>query len=135
MRSSIFVPTVAIVLALGAIVGCSDDETASDRMCDAGAQLREDFRSVLNDVADGDLDEAREGLDEMQSDYENLEEALSDLETEQREALAPEVDQLESDVADLGEAASLDEVGSGIDAVLGSAETIIEDVAESLNCD
>lgn len=135
MRSSTFMPTLAILLALGAIMGCSDDETASDRVCDAGAQLRDDFRSVINDVADGDLDEARDGLDEMQSDYEDLEAALGDLETEQREALAPEVDQLESDVVDLGDAESLDGVGSGIDAVLDSAETIVDDVAESLNCD
>lgn len=124
---------LAVVLLLAA-AGCGDDESASDRVCDARSELRDDLQAVVDDVSEGNLGEAQDGLDDVQSAYDDLASAVSDLEGEQREALEPEVDQLESDVAELEDADSLDELGAGVESVLDSAETIVQDIGEALDC-
>jgi uncharacterized phage infection (PIP) family protein YhgE len=124
---------LAVVLLLAA-AGCADDESASDRVCDARSELRDDLQAVVDDVSEGNLGDAQDGLDDVQSAYDDLASAVGDLEGEQREALEPEVDQLESEVAELGDADSLDELGAGVESVLDSAESIVQDVGEALDC-
>jgi polyhydroxyalkanoate synthesis regulator phasin len=124
---------LAAVLLLAA-AGCGDDESASDRVCDARSVLRDDVQAVVDDVADGNLGDARDGLDEVQSASDDLASAVSDLGEEQRAALEPEVDQLESQVAELNNAESLEELGTGVDSVVANAESIVQDVGETLDC-
>jgi hypothetical protein len=124
---------LAAVLLLAA-AGCGDDASASDRVCDARSELRDDVQAVVDDVAEGNLGDARDGLDEVQSASDDLASAVSDLGEEQRAALEPEVDQLESHVAELNNAESLEELGTGVDSVVANAESIVQDVGETLDC-
>jgi hypothetical protein len=59
---------------------------------------------------------------------------VSDLGEEQRAALEPDVDQLESQVAELDNADSLEELGAGVDSVVANAESIVQVVGETLDC-
>jgi hypothetical protein len=54
---------LAAVLLLAA-AGCGDDASASDRVCDARSELRDNVQAVGDDVAEGNLGDARDGLDE-----------------------------------------------------------------------
>jgi hypothetical protein len=126
------------VLLILATAACGDDEgdaeSASDQVCDARSELSDDLQGVVDDVADGNLGEARDQLDDVQSSLDDLSGALDDLEQEQREELEPHVDHLQSELAELDDAESLDELSSTVDSALASVESILGDVGESLDC-
>jgi hypothetical protein len=131
-------PAVAsLIAALALLAGaCSDDDSgsASAQVCDARAAVDDSLGNVADDVAAGNLGDARDDLDEAEKDLDNLRAAVNDLAEGEREDLAPEVDQLESDIADLTDADSLDALGTQVDSVMSQAGSIIDQIASSLDC-
>ena len=90
----------AALLALGA-VGCSSDgESAQERYCDAGADLRADVGGLA------DLDLVSGGTDALEAQLEAIDEDLTALADAASEAAADEVDALEAAVSDLETAVS-----------------------------
>ena len=121
--------------ALGASTACTGDESAEQRVCDAGSDLRDDLGDVVTDVEEGDLGEASDGASDAGESFDELVAALDDLGEEQREALEPEIDALGSDVTALREAEDLEELGAGLDDFLTQAEVVYDGVADTVNCD
>jgi predicted nucleic acid-binding Zn-ribbon protein len=132
-RSWWFVVPVVAVLALAS--GCGDDESAEDQVCDARSELRDDLDNAAADVSDANFGEASDDLSEARDAYDELADAVGELAQEQREALAPQVDALESDIAALQDAESLDDLSAGLDTVVSQAESIFDEITDTLNCD
>jgi hypothetical protein len=127
--------SVAVAL-LGIASGCGDDEpSAEEQVCDAQSELRGALDDVVADLQAANLGDANEDLAEAGDALDELVAEVEDLAQEEREALAPEVESLESDIAALQDAQDLDELGAGLDAVLSQAQVIFDDVIETASCD
>jgi hypothetical protein len=126
---------VVAVVALALAAGCDDDPSAEERVCDARTDLREALDDVSEDVQSANLGDAQEALGEAGEAYDELTAALGDLAQEEREALAPEIDALQSDIQSLRNVENLDQLGTGLDAVLSQAQVIYDDITETLSCD
>ena len=125
---------VATLVAIGA-VGCSDDPTAEERVCDARTELREAADDVVTDVQAANFGEASDGTAAVSEAYNELVVALDDLGQEQREALAPLVEGLAADIEALPDAQGLDELGSSLDAILSEVQQIYDETTEALQCE
>ena len=132
-RTTVAVALAAVTFAAG-LGACSDDESASDQVCEDRADLGEQMDDVADELAAGNLGEAREEMGDVEDDLGDLQSSLEDLSAEQRQELAPEVDELESQVADLGEAESLDDLSAGADEAVTSVESILGQISDSLSC-
>ena len=132
-RSWWFVVPVVAVLALAS--GCGDDPSAEDQVCDAGSDLRGALDDAVADVREANFGEASDDLSEAGDAYDELADAVSELAQDERETLAPQVDALESDIAALQDAESLDDVSAGLDTVVSQAQTIFDEITDTLNCD
>ena len=128
-----FVVPVVAVLALAS--GCGDDPSAADQVCDARSELRDSLDNVAADVSDANFGEASDDLSEAGDAYDELTAAVGELAQEEREALEPQVDALQSDIAALGDAESLDDVSAGLDTVASQAESIFDEITDTLDCD
>jgi len=127
------VVAVAAMVALAS--GCGDDESAEEQACDARLELRDDLDSAAADVSDGNFGDASDDVSEARDAFDELADAVDELAQEQREALAPQVDALESDISALPDAGSLDDLSSGLDAVVSQAQGIFDEITDTLNCD
>jgi hypothetical protein len=131
MPLRLVVPLAGVALSL---VACGE-ESASDRACDAGEDLRDAVTDVQEDAAAANFGDARNGLDEVSTSFNQLRDAVTDLADEQDEALQPAIDELAADVSALSAATSLEDLGSRIDAVLTEAQGIYDEVASTLQCE
>lgn len=104
-------------------------------MCDARSELRDSLDAVADDVRAANFGDASDEISNVRDAYDELAAAVNDLGQQQREALAPQVDALESDLASLQEAQSLDDVSASLDAVMSQAESIYEEITDTLSCD
>ena len=84
-------PAVALTLAF-TLAACGDDESATDRACDARSDLRSAIEAVGEDLAAANLGDARDSLTEVGDALGELSDALSDVADEQAEELRPEAD-------------------------------------------
>ena len=103
-------------------------------MCDARTELRDSLDAVADDVRAANFGEASDDLSAVGDAYDELAAAVGDLAQEERDALAPQVDALESDIAALTDVQSLDELSAGLDAVVSQADGIYDDITDTLNC-
>jgi hypothetical protein len=131
-RSKVVAPLVAVGLL--AVAGACSEETASDQVCDARSDLGEGVEETVDDLASGNLGDARDSLDDVQEDYDELADAMDDLVDEQSEELAPQVEDLEQEIEDLGDAESAEELGSQVDEALSRVESIIGQIGDELDC-
>jgi hypothetical protein len=131
-RSTVLAPLVAVGLL--AVAGACSEETASDQVCDARSDLGEGVEETADDLAAGNLGDARDSLDDVQEDYDELADAMDDLVGEQGEELAPQFEDLEQEIEDLGNAESADELGSQVDEALSRAESILGQIGDELDC-
>ena len=127
---------VAAVAVVGTAAGCGDDEpSAEDQVCDARSELRDALDQVATDVTSANFGDASDDITQVREAFDGLAAAVDDLAQEERDALSPQVDALQSDITALTDAQSLDEVQTGLDTVVTEAETIYDDIANTLNCD
>ena len=132
-RRSFMVGALSLT-ALIAVAACSDEESASEQVCDARSSLRDSVETVTSDLREGNLGEAQDAVPEVREAYDELVSALGDLSEEQRSALQPEVDSLRSAVEALPQTDSLEDLGSGIEAVVADVQGIYDSITQSLDC-
>ena len=116
MAPRLVVPLVVVSL----LVAACGEESASDRACDASEDLRDAVEDVQEDVAAANFGDARNGLDEVTTSFNQLRDAVTDLADEQDAALQPAIDELSAEVSSLTEATSLEDLGSRIEAVVAT---------------
>jgi uncharacterized phage infection (PIP) family protein YhgE len=133
-----------IVMCLTAVAAAcdGDDDSAAtttaasasaQAVCTARQELRDSVEAVFEDVADLDIDAARDGLADVRAAVDDVAEARGDLTAEQRERIDPLVEEVRSGLESLGSADSIEEFGAGLDEA-GSA---IDEIDEELGaiCD
>jgi gas vesicle protein len=128
----------AVAVAMVAVAsGCGDDDEASaeDEVCDAWSDVRGALDDVVTDVQDANFGEASDDLSTAGDALDDLVTAVEELGQDQREALAPEVDTLQSDVAALQDAQDLEELSTGVDTVTSQAQVVIDDITDTMSCD
>ena len=104
-------------------------------MCDAGSELRDALDQVATDIQAGNFGDASDDLSQVSEAYDGLASEVGELAQEERDALAPQVDALESDITALPDAQSLDDLQAGLESVVSQAGTIFDDITDTLNCD
>jgi hypothetical protein len=117
------------------VVGCGDDPSAEERVCDARTELREAVDDVVADIEAGNFGDARDGTAAISEAYDELASAVDELGQEQREVLAPDVESLRADIEALPEAQGLDQLGSSIEAVLTGVQQIYDEATDALRCE
>jgi hypothetical protein len=108
----------AAMLVVIGVVGCGDDPSAEERVCDARTELREAVDDVVANIEAGNFGDANDGTAAISEAYDELASAVDELGQEQREVLAPDVENLRADIEALPEAHGLDQLGSSIEAIL-----------------
>ena len=134
MRRSHLAPLAVVAVLTLAGAACTDDDSASSQVCDARSDLRDAMQSVADEVGDGNLNEARDELDDVRQDYDELQTAVGDLADDEREELAPQVDDLESQISDLRDAGSVDELSDQVGDVVDSVDSIVGEIGDDLDC-
>ena len=129
----------AVAVAVVAVAsGCGDDDdeaSAEDQVCDAWSDVRGALDDVVTDVQDANFGEASDDLSTAGDAVDEMVTAVEELGQDQREALAPEVDTLQSDVAALQDAQDLEELSTGVDTVTSQAQVVIDDITDTMSCD
>jgi hypothetical protein len=126
---------LAAALVVIGVAGCGDDPSAEERVCDARTELREAVDDVVADIEAGNFGDARDGTAAISEAYDELASAVDELGQEQREVLAPDVENLRADIEALPEAQGLDELGSSIEAVLTGVQDIYDEATDALRCE
>lgn len=122
-------------LLAGTVVACSDDEpSASEQVCDARTDLRSAVNTVVDDVRAGNFGQARDDLQGVSSAFDELKSATDDLAGEQREALSPDVEQLQADVSALTDVSNLDQLGANLSTIQNDVQSIFDEISSSLDC-
>ena len=125
---------VAALLVIG-VAGCGDDPSAEERVCDARTELREAVDDVVADIEAGNFGDASDGTAAIGEAYDELASAVDELGQEQREVLAPDVENLRADIEALPEAQGLDQLGSSIEAILTGVQDIYDEITDALRCE
>jgi len=126
---------VAVVAVVGMAAGCNDDPSAEEQVCDARSELRDALDQVATDIQAANFGDASDDLSQVRETYDELASEVDDLAQEQRDALAPQVDALETEITSLSDAQSLDELQAGLETVVSQAETVFDEITDTLSCD
>jgi chromosome segregation ATPase len=126
---------LAVVTAVAVMAAACGETSAADLACDAREDLDEAIADVSEDIQEGNFGEARNEVDDVRAAYNRLRDAVTDLADEQEEALRDDTEALAADVAAIGEAQDLDQLGSLVDTALDDAQALLDQVASTLSCD
>lgn len=114
------------VLALGACG--SDEESAQDRYCQAGAGLKSSLASLMDlDLLASGTDGLNEAIEQVSDDVDALRDSASDAAADDVEALEDSLDGLRGSISTLGGDVSSDNVTAvrdAISAVSASAQAV-----------
>lgn len=120
------------LMGLAPLAACGDDESAQDRYCEAGDQLRSDITALLDlDVLATGTDGLRESVDEVESSFDELRSNASDAAEDEVDALGDALDDVDDALADLGDDLSRENV-SNITGALGAAAGAATGVFDTL---
>lgn len=120
------------VLTLGACG--SDDESAQDQYCQAGADLKSSLASLVDlDLIASGTDGLNDAIEQVSDDVDALRDSASDATADDVEALETSVDALEESISALGGELSGDNLTAVRDAigeVSASAQAVISTLSD-----
>jgi hypothetical protein len=136
MRARVAGALIGLGFGACALASCGDDgeSSATEAACDARAELSSDLDQVRQDISDGNLGDAEGSLDEVRSSFGEFVDATTDVAAEQKEQLAPLVDQLEADLSAIGDVGSIDELRSALETVQADIENLAAAADADLGC-
>ena len=127
----------AKAVAAAALIGltsCSSSKSAAAKVCDARAKLQSSVDTIRADVRNGNLGEARDGMTAVQDDFDNLKAEVTDLKSEEKTKLQPQIDAITQSLANLKDATSLSELGTSAQTVSSQFQTLAGDLKADLDC-
>jgi phosphoglycerate-specific signal transduction histidine kinase len=125
----------SVTLALVTFAACgSSGKSATQKVCDARSNLRSAVATVQSDVQSGNFGEAKNGLSKVQTSFDQLQQDLKDLKTDEQQALQPQVDAIATNVSNLNNATSLSEVQSDLNTIGSQLQSLYNDVTNKLKC-
>jgi outer membrane murein-binding lipoprotein Lpp len=120
------------VLALGACG--SDDESAQDQYCEAGADLKSSLASLADlDLIGSGTDGLNDAIEQVSDDVDALRDSASGATADDVEALEASVDALEETISTLGDdvsGANLTAVRDAIGEVSAAAQAVISTLSD-----
>jgi len=120
------------VLALGACG--SDEESAQDQYCEAGAELRSSLASLVDlDLLASGTDGLKDAVDQVSDDVDALRDSASDAAADDVDALEAAVGALGDSISALGDdlsGANVGAVGESISEVSAAAQAVISTLAD-----
>jgi hypothetical protein len=136
MRARVAGALIGLGFGACALVSCGDDgeSSATEEACDARAELSSDLDQVQQDMSDGNLGDAEGSLEEVRSSFGDFVDATTDVAAEQKQQLAPLIDQLEADLSAIGDVGSIDELRTALDAVQADIENLSAAADDDLGC-
>ena len=90
---------------------------------------------VVADIEAGNFGDASDGTAAISEAYDELASAVDELGEEQREVLAPDVENLRAEIEAMPEAQGLDQLGSSIEAILTAVQNIYDEATDALRCE
>ena len=117
-----------------ALLGCSSKESASDRVCDARADLRTSLTAAVDEVKAGNFGQARDSAAEARTAFDDLTEAAGDLKGDTAQAVQPDVDQLRTSVGQLTDVTSLQQLSGQLQTILDDVGAVLGTISDSLDC-
>jgi ABC-type transporter Mla subunit MlaD len=123
---------VATVASAGA--ACGEDESAAEQVCTQREAVRSTLDQVRDDVASANFGDASDDVDDLRAEFDDLVDAVDELAADEREQLAPQVGQVESDVSSLTEANSIDELSTTLDATEEDMRSLLDTIEDDLDC-
>jgi len=116
------------------IGGCGSSKSASNKVCDAGSDLRQAVTKVTDDLAAANLGAARDDLGAVKDAFGHLQDAAGELKTEAKQAISPSVDAVSSAITSLTNAQSFADVKTAATSVASSLQSLYTQITDTLKC-
>ena len=120
--------------ALIVFAGCGSSASAADKVCHSRAQLRSAVDAVRADVGNGNFGDARDGLTDVQTAFDQLVQDLKGLKSEERAKLLPQIDALVNSVSSIRNATSLSDLQAVLQNLPAQIQALSDSLATDLNC-
>lgn len=125
---------VGLVLAGAVLAGCSSSPSAAQQVCSDRSQLNTAVSNLVGDLRSGNFSKAKDGLSAVSSAFDDLQQSVRQLASEQSGKLSPQIDDLQNTITGLKDATSIDQLLTGIGSARSQAQSISQQVGDSLNC-
>jgi len=118
------------------LAACSSSPTvsASQKVCNDRAQLRNAVSTVIDDLRSGNFSKAKDDAPAVRDAVNNLSQSAQELKSEESQALRPEIDSLKAAITNLTNATSLSDLQSGFNSLKTQAQSINSQITETLKC-
>ena len=127
---------IVIVLTLVGclLVACGSSPSAAQQVCSDRANLKSAMTTVIEDLRAGKFSAARNDVPAVKDAFNSLRQSAKNLQSQQAQALQPQVDKLKSTLANLENAKSLSELRTGLESANSQIQTISNEIVSTLNC-
>jgi predicted nucleic acid-binding Zn-ribbon protein len=136
-------PLLATVVAggllLAAVAGCSSgssssSQSAADKVCSARSNLRSAVDSVQSDVKSANFGQAKDGLSNVSSSFDQLVQSAKGLKSEEQKALQPQIDAIQNNISNLKNVTSLSDLTTDLSTIGSQFQSLYDDVTNTLKC-
>lgn len=127
---------VVIVLTLVGclLVACGSSPSAAQQVCSDRANLKSAMTTVVENVRAGKFTAAKNDVPAVKDAFNSLRQSAENLQSQQAQALQPQVDTLKSTLTNLGNAKSLSELRTGLESASTQVQSISNEIVSTLNC-
>ena len=127
---------ILMVLAVAGclLVACGSSPSAAQQVCSDRANLKSAMTTVVEKVRQGNFTAAKNDVPAVKDALNSLRQSAKNLQSQQAQALQPQVDTLKSTLANLGNATSLSELRTGLESASSQVQSISDEIVSTLNC-
>ena len=133
-----FVLLASLALTASLATACGSDSakepTAVESACKAWDDLTSAVRTAVDDVQAGNLDKARSSLPAVTSALSDFSAAISKLGSDERAKLQPQVDDLTTQLQQVGDASTMAEVRAAITQAGSASTQLATTIRNDLQC-
>lgn len=121
------------VLSAGIIIGCSDDKSSEEVLCDSLSELNVAVQNVNSITIGTSIDQAQEYQDQLQSAWEDTANAAEDVAYDKWDEVKAAYDDLISSLDSISGETTIQQALPSIQAALNEFRTSLEEM-ESVEC-
>lgn len=126
---------MTVALSVGALGACgSSQSSAVAQVCTDRTNLSKAVDSVATDLKNLNFGKAKDGLSNVNDAFNELQKSVQKLKSEEQKTLAPQIDQLKSDLADLKNVRSLTDLQAAWSKVTTQFQSISNQIIGTLKC-
>ena len=125
---------IALTLVGCLLVACGSSPSAAQQVCSDRANLKSAMATVVENLRAGKFSAAKNDVPVVKDALNSLKESAKNLQSQQAQALQPQVDTLKSTLANLENAKSLSELRTGLESASSQVQSISNEIVSALNC-